>query len=150
MIRKNARIEGVKRYNEQEFEPKIVLEDRVSVQQNLHLTCANHILIRKNAAIAANVTITDIHHSYLDTTTPIEWQNIEVREVEIGEGSKIYNNAVILPGVCLGKNSVVAANSVVKSGVYPDYCVLAGNPARIIKQYNADTNRWEKPVQKNE
>jgi acetyltransferase-like isoleucine patch superfamily enzyme len=143
VIWKNARIEGVKQYNGQVFQPNIILEDYVSIQQNLHLTCANRIVIRKNAAIAANVTITDINHLHADINIPIESQNIVAGFVEIGEGSKVYNNAVILPGVHLGKNSVVAANSVVKSGVYPDYCILAGNPARIVRQYNTQSNSWE-------
>lgn len=143
VIWKNARIEGVVRYNEQLFTPRIVLEDYVSIQQNLHLTCANNIRIGKYSAIAANVTITDIDHPYQNIEKPIEHQDIVVQFIDIGEGCKIYNNAVILPGVTLGKNVVVAANSVVMKGLYPDFCVLAGIPAKIVKRYNPDSATWE-------
>lgn len=139
----NARIEGVKRYNDVCFSPEIIIEDGVSIQQNLHLTCANKVVIGKNTAIAANVTITDIHHPYTDISIPIEKQNIEVKEVIIGEECKINNGAVILPGVHIGKHVAIGANSVVNKDI-PDFCVVAGAPARIIKRYNPKSQQWEK------
>lgn len=139
----NARIQGIKQYNEVVFSPKIILEDNVSIQQNVHLTCANSVFIGKNTAIAANVTITDIHHPYTDITVPIEKQNIDVGFVHIGEDCKIYNNAVILPNVTIGKHVTIGANCVVNKDV-PDYCVVVGIPAKIIKRYDFDTQTWRK------
>lgn len=137
----HARIEGISVYQEKKYSPHIILKEGVTVQQNLHLTCANSIVIGERTAIAANVTITDIHHPYTDITIPIEYQELEVKYVEIGPDCKIYNNSVILPGTKLGKHTTVGANSVV-SGVFPDYCVIAGAPARIIKRYDGDSKRW--------
>lgn len=142
LICERARIEGVSNYEGFEFNPLIIFEDNVSIQQNIHLTCANSIIIKKHTAIAANVTITDIIHPYEDILVPIEKQPIICKKVEIGEECKIYNNAVILPGVILGKHCVVGANSVVKEGIYPDFSVLAGSPAKIIRQYK--NNSWER------
>jgi acetyltransferase-like isoleucine patch superfamily enzyme len=142
LISKNARIEGVSFYEGFSFSPSIILEDFVSIQQNLHLTCANNITIKKHTAIAANVTITDIIHPYEDILTPIEKQPIQCEMVEIGEECKIYNNVVILPGVILGKHCVVAANSVVRKGVYPQNSIIAGTPAKIISQFKV--NKWTK------
>jgi len=142
-VEKNCRIEGIKRYNDKYFTPKIILHDNVSIQQNLHLTCASRIEIGKNTAIAANVTITDIHHPYIDINVPIEKQDIEVKEVHIGEDCKIYNNTVILSGITIGKHVTIGANSVVTHDI-PDFCVVAGLPAKVIKQYNFKTNQWEK------
>ena len=135
LICERARIEGVSEYEQIKFTPKIVIEDNVSIQQNIHLTCANSIIIKKFTAIAANVSITDIIHPYLDIKTPIEKQPIEFKFVEIGENCKIYNNVVILPGVVLGNHCVVGANSVVKEGVYPSFSILVGSPAKIISAY---------------
>ncbi len=140
---KSARIEGVYRYNETIFTPSIVFEDCVTVQQNLHLTCAKKVVIGSNTAIAANVTITDIHHSYKDVKVPIEKQNIEVKEVRIGKDCKIYNNCVILPGCTIGNHVTIGANSVV-AGCIPSFSVAGGLPAKIIKRFNFETNRWEK------
>lgn len=142
LIHKNARIEGVSFYQGEHFNPVIILKDGVSIQQNIHLTCANKIVIMEMVAIGANVTITDINHPYDDVNIAIEDQKIKVSEVYIGKHSKLYNNCVILPGVKLGKHTVVGANSVVKSGTYPDYCVLVGSPAKIVKQYDNVIKTW--------
>lgn len=53
--------------------------------------------------------------------------------VEIGQGSRIFTNATIAPNVKIGNWSVVGANSLVLKDV-PDYCLVYGNPARIIKR----------------
>lgn len=141
-IFRNARIEAVTKYNEVVFNPIIKFEDNVSIQQNLHLTCANSIKIGKNTAIAANVSITDINHKYEDIYTPIDKQDIEVYTVEIGENCKLYNNVVILPNVKLGNHCVVGANSVVKAGIYNDYSVLVGIPAKVVKFYDKNLKHW--------
>lgn len=137
-----ARIEGVSLYEQFVFCPKIEIHDNVTIQQNIHLTCANSVIIKKNTAIAANVSITDIIHPYEDINKPIEKQPIIFKKVEIGEECKIYNNAVILPGVILGKHCVVGANSVVVEGFYPDFSIVVGAPAKIIKNYQ--NNKWSR------
>ena len=139
----HARIEGVSMYRGVVYNPRIVLNKGVSIQQNIHLTCANSIVIGENTAIAANVTITDIHHPYVDVEIPIEHQKLVVKSVEIGSDCKIYNNVVILPGTKLGKHVTVGANSVVY-GTFPDYCVVAGIPAQIIKRYDFKSRKWKK------
>jgi acetyltransferase-like isoleucine patch superfamily enzyme len=141
-IFKYARIEGVKSYLGIKYDPKIKISNNVFIQQNLHLTCANSIKIGENTAIAANVSISDINHPYKDITTPPELQQLEVSSVEIGSNCKIYNNVVILPGVKLGKHNVVGANSVVIPADYPDFCLIAGVPSKIIKTYDHEKNEW--------
>jgi acetyltransferase-like isoleucine patch superfamily enzyme len=143
MIWRNARIEAVSKYNRHSFNPSIVLDDGVSIQQNVHITCASKVYIGKETALAANVSITDINHPYKDINIAPEKQDIETEEVHIGPNCKLYNNVVILPGVRLGMHCVVGANSVVRKGDYPDYTILAGNPARIIKKYNFQEQKWE-------
>ena len=137
----HARIEGVKQYNGMSFCPQIEIGDNVSIEQNLHLTCANRISIGKNTAIAANVTITDIHHPYSDVNLPIERQDIKVKEVIIGEECKIYNNVVLLPGVHIGKHVTIGANSVVNKDI-PDYSVVVGIPAKVVKRYDLNNRKW--------
>ena len=139
----HARLEGVFKWNGQSFRPSIKFCEGSSVQQNLHLTCANSVVIGKNTAIAANVTISDINHPYTNVLVPIEQQMIEIKEVEIGEDCKIYNNAVILPGVHVGKHVTIGANSVVVCDI-PDYSVAVGNPARIIRKYDFGQKKWIK------
>jgi acetyltransferase-like isoleucine patch superfamily enzyme len=138
-----ARIEAVTSYEGISFTPSITLKDHVQIQQGIHLTCASKIEIGKHTAIGAFVTITDIHHPYQDIHRPIEMQPIETQSVSIGEECKIYNNAVILPGTTIGKHCTVGANSVVK-GIFPDYTVIVGSPARIVKRYSFEKCAWMK------
>ena len=139
----NARIEGIDRYNNIIYTPQIVIGDGVSIQQNIHLTCASSIIIGKNTAIAANVTITDIDHPYIDIDIPIERQDLIVKNVSIGEDCKIYNGAVILQGVKIGRHCVVGANSVVIKDI-PDFCVVVGAPAKIVRRYDFGCSTWRK------
>ena len=102
----NCRVEGVKKYNKQMYNPLIVLEDGVKIQQNCHITCANRIIIGQNTCVSAGVTITDINHRYQDADVAVEHQDLDVKFVIIGADCKIYNGAVILPGVTIGKHCV--------------------------------------------
>lgn len=140
----NARIEAVKVYNGVVFEPRILIGNHVTIEQNLHLTCASTVSIGDNSAIAANVSITDIIHQYEDILIPPEKQDIKACPTYIGVNCKIYNNAVILPGTRLGRHNIVAANAVVLKKDYPDYCVLAGSPAKIVKIFSLNLNKWIK------
>lgn len=140
---KNCRIELLDRYGRDHFTPELKIGDYTQIHQNAHITCANSIKIGSNVVITSNVTITDINHLYDDINIPINLQRIEVRPVSIGDQSYIYNNSVILPGVSIGKHCVVAANSLVTSDI-PDYCLVAGSPAKIVKSYNHNKKTWEK------
>jgi acetyltransferase-like isoleucine patch superfamily enzyme len=62
--------------------------------------------------------------------------------VEIGDGTRISENVCML-GARIGKNCVVGANSVVTSDI-PDYCIVVGVPAKIIKRYDFHLNKWIK------
>jgi len=136
-------MQGVERYNDDRFRPSIILGDNVSVQQDFYLTCASRIEIGQNTAIAAFVTITDIDHPYVDVELPIEKQNLVVKDVVIGPDCKIYNGAVITYGTQIGRHCVVGANSVVR-GQYPDFCVIVGNPSKVIKRYNQQKGVWQR------
>lgn len=59
----------------------------------------------------------------------------------IDSGSWIGANSIILPGVRIGKNSVIGANSIVSSDI-PDYCVAVGIPAKVIKRFDIIKKEW--------
>ena len=66
-----------------------------------------------------------------------------VKTTRIGENCFIGFGACIQAGTILGKQCIVGANAVVR-GSFPDYSVVVGAPARIVKQYDPITKRWEK------
>lgn len=122
----------------------IYFKDNISVGQNLHIVCyKDELIIGSNTTISANVFISNVDHEYKMLNKHILDQNFLYKKTIIGENCFIGYGAVIMPGTILGKQCIVGANSTVK-GHFPDYCVIAGSPAKIIKKYNSDTNEWEK------
>ena len=69
--------------------------------------------------LAQNVTVTGLNHNYQDADKRIDEQGVSTRPVTIEDDVWVGANAVILPGVTLGKHSVVAAGSVVSRSVPP-------------------------------
>ena len=121
----------------------ITIEDDVSIGQCLHVISALEVKIGKSSTLSANVFITDVDHEYETIDIHIMNQSLIKSATRIGRNCFIGYGAVIRAGTQLGAQCIVGANSVVK-GTFPDYCVIAGNPAKIIKQYNKDTQKWEK------
>ena len=101
------------------------------------------VTIGNDVRLAQNVIVTALNHNYQDISMPISEQGVNTEEVYIADETWLGANVVILPGMSVGKHCIVAAGSIVTRNV-PDYSVVAGNPARIIKQYNPETKKWEK------
>lgn len=92
------------------------------------------VMIGRDVLIADRVFISDADHRYDDPEIPIRCQGDEFSaEVSLGDGCWIGIGAVILPGVVIGRNAIVAANAVVTRSI-PDRSVAGGVPARIIAQ----------------
>lgn len=122
---------------------KISIGDNSVVGSNNVFSGQGGITIGKDVLFAPNVTLMSNNHGYSDISTPIWLQNNTNKEIKIGDDCWIGLNAIILSGVSIGKHCVIGAGSVVTKDV-PDFCVAAGNPAKIIKKYNFEKNIWEK------
>lgn len=99
----------------------------------IHCTVIGPVCIGNNVNLAQGITVTALNHNFEDTTQRIDEQGISTKPVVIGDDVWIGANAVILPGVTIGQHVVVAAGAVVTKDV-PDYSVVAGVPAKVIKQ----------------
>ncbi len=96
----------------------------------------NRIRIGRGTDIGSGCKIidTDFHPLPFSERFPKDQPNkVKTKPIKIGEGCFIGANSIILKGTTLGKNVVVGAGSVV-SGTFPDNVIIAGNPARIIKE----------------
>jgi len=117
------------------------IHDGSSIGNFNHIYATKKIIIHNNVLTADKVYISDNLHGYKNISIPILKQDIiQNNEVIIGEGSWIGESACIL-GSNIGKHCVVGANSVVTKDI-PDYCVVAGAPAKIIKRYSFDKSEW--------
>ena len=115
----------------------------VSIGQNFHVTAGGLLEIKSGVCISGNVCITSIDHQYEEIDKPILEQPHINSNTIIGEGCFIGYGVVIQAGTELGRQCVVGANSVVR-GVYPDYCVLVGGPAKVVKKFDTDQKKWVK------
>jgi acetyltransferase-like isoleucine patch superfamily enzyme len=104
--------------------------------------------IGNNIILAQHVVVSGLNHGYEDVNIPIRLQPCNTAEVIIEDDSWIGANVVITAGVTVGKHAIVAAGSVVTKDV-PSYSIVAGNPAKIIKQYNQFLQRWERTENSN-
>lgn len=123
---------------------EIIIQDDCSIAQNFHITSGkNPLIIGKKTTISGNVFITNIDHEYKKIDTHIMEQPMIYKKTEIGENCFIGFGASIQAGTVLGKQCIVGTNAVVR-GIYPDYSVIVGVPAKVVKQYNLANKIWEK------
>lgn len=99
----------------------------------IHNTIIGPVTIGSHVNLAQGITITALNHNFANTSTRIDQQGTSTNSIVIGDDVWIGANAVVLPGVTIGKHVVVAAGAVVTKNV-PDYCVVGGVPAKIIKK----------------
>ena len=123
-IASGVQLTAWKKYQEQSFTPEIVLGDNCSIGLGKNVRLGKKILITDNAHGASSIDLLDIAPNFrpLYSKGPVIIED----NVWIGEKSSI------MPGVHVGKGSIIAANSVVTKDV-PPYCVVAGVPAKVVK-----------------
>ena len=126
--------------------PDLSIGDNTNIEQNVHIVCHSRIRIGDDVSITGNCAIVDVTHPYTDVGNPVK-VGARIQDddsfVEIGDGTWIGYGSVILPNVRIGRSAVIGANSVVVHDI-PDYSVVAGSPAKLIKRFNPKTDAWDK------
>jgi acetyltransferase-like isoleucine patch superfamily enzyme len=124
--------------------PVLRIGDRCVIGRGSHIVAHYSIVIGDDVYAGPNVYITDQNHSYTDLEVPIGRQWPANTAVAVGAGSWLGAGAIVLPGAVIGEHVVVAAGSVVR-GKVPDRCVVAGVPARVVREY-VEGIGWERPL----
>lgn len=96
------------------------------VNENVRIVCSQYVEIGDEATIGPDVVIRDTDQHYISGKE-------NKKPIVIGKHVWIGQGAVILKGVKIGEGSVIATKSVVTHDI-PDHCLVAGNPARVIKE----------------
>lgn len=99
----------------------------------LHNTIIGPVDIGSHVNLAQGITVTALNHNFDDTEKRIDEQGVSTNPVTIEDDVWVGANAVILPGVTIGNHCVVAAGAVVTKDV-PPHSLVAGVPAKVIKQ----------------
>ena len=121
----------------------INIEKNVGIGQNTHIISGGKLSISEGTVIAPHVFINNFDNDYQSIGENVLSQKSIYKETIIGKNCFIGFGAVIQSGTVLGEQCIVGANSFV-SGVYPDYCVIAGNPAKVLKVYDKEKMKWVK------
>lgn len=140
-IRPGARIECITEFAGKQYTPHLSIGSGVNIEQNVHIVCANSLQIEDNVTISSSVFIADNSHQFGNRSDSILKIPLNTATTRIEKGGFIGAGAKIMPGVTLGKNVIVGANAVVTKSV-PDYSIVAGVPAKIIKKYDFEKNEW--------
>ena len=119
----------------------VIVGDRTRI--GLSNTLIGPVHVGDDVRLAQNVVLSGLNHNYKEIDSPIHKQGVSTKPIVVEDESWIGANVVIVPGVTIGKHSIVAAGSVVTKNV-PPYSVVAGNPARLLKQFDFNTKQWKK------
>lgn len=124
-------------YKGQFFSPSITIGNNCNVGAYNHISACNKIVIGDGLLTGRYVLINDNSHgglSYEETDIPPAQRPLTSKGgIIIGKNVWIGDKAAVLSGVNIGNNVIIAANAVVTKNV-PDNCMVAGVPAKIIKQ----------------
>ena len=142
-VRSNAWMSALSQENNKSDDVKLSIGESTYIGRNAHIVALKNIRIGKNVLIGDNVYIADNYHVFDRIDLPYKDQGIGFKsEVVVGDGSWVGENVCIISSK-IGKQCIVGANSLVIDDV-PDYTMVAGSPARIIKKFNHRSKIWQR------
>ena len=109
----------------------------------LRNTIIGPVSMGNNVNLGQNILVAGLNHNYQDPNKTMISQGVSTAIITIEDDVSIGANSIILAGITIGKHSFVAAGSIVNRNV-PPFSVVAGSPAKIVKQYNPQKKEWER------
>lgn len=118
-----------------DISPKIRIGDRSSL--GTRCVVQSNVIIGDDVMMGPDVKIFSKNHGFDSTEIPMNKQGGKSYRTIIGNDVWIGANVIILPGKKIGNHAILGAGSVITKDV-PDYAIVGGNPARVLKIRNAD------------
>jgi acetyltransferase-like isoleucine patch superfamily enzyme len=137
-------------YNNQKSKKSLIFGKNIQLNDYVHITAMNNVVIGDNVLMASKIYISDCSHGFysgeeMDSSPeqhPID-RSYNISEVIIEDNVWLGEFVSVLPGVTIGKGAIIGSNSVVTKDI-PANTIAVGSPARVIKKYNFETKKWEK------
>ncbi len=140
-IMRDARIQLIPYFKD--ATPYFEIGDNSHINRFCHIVATHKLTIGKGVGIGDCVMIADATHEFQDISKSYLYQPLKyLGEVSIGDETWV-GRCVTIQGCKIGRHCVIGSNAFVTKDI-PDYCVVVGSPARIIKRYNFETKQWEK------
>lgn len=121
----------------------VTIGNRVVMGQNVTISGSTSLIIGDDVLIAGGSYISDNNHGMNPLGKPYLHQPIESSPTEIGPGVWLGQGVSVLAGSNIGERSIIGSGSVV-TGTIPPFCIAAGVPARVLKQFCFNTNTWKR------
>ena len=111
--------------------PQLIIGNNVQINDYVHLSCAESVIIEDNVLIASKVYVSDLNHGNYSSLKNLEHscpdeivkdRKIFTKPVKICQNTWLGENVAVLSGVTIGKNSIIGANSVVSKNI-PENCI---------------------------
>lgn len=135
-------------------EKTLFIGENFQMNDYCHITAVEKVVIGNNVLLASKIYISDSSHgSYSgdarDSSPNLrpDKRKLYTQPVTIEDNVWIGESVSVLPGTTIGKGSIIGANSVVTKNIPPNV-IAVGAPAKPIKKYNFETQRWEKYINK--
>lgn len=130
----------------------LFIGENVQINDYVHITAMKKVMIGNNVLMASKIYISDCTHgSYSgdeNDSSPISIPSerpLFSLPVIIKDNVWLGESVSVLPGVTIGEGTIVGANSVVTKSL-PDFVIAVGTPAKPIKKFNFQSQKWEKYI----
>jgi acetyltransferase-like isoleucine patch superfamily enzyme len=127
----------------------LIFGENVEINDYVHIAVGEKIVIGDNVLIASKVFISDLNHGNYkgeNPDSPLSTPNsrkLSTNPIIIKDNVWIGEGVCIMPGVTIGYGSVIGALSVVTKDI-PDYSIAVGSPAKVVKEYDFESNNWKR------
>lgn len=143
----NVRLDA---YAPHSSQPVLFIGHHVQINDSVHIGAIEQVVIGDYVLIASRVFISDHNHGNYQVQDelsrpekPPADRPLSSSPVHIGNNVWIGEMVCILPGVSIGDGAIIGANSVVTKDI-PSNSIAAGNPARVIRVFDASTQTWKR------
>ena len=127
----------------------LIIGDDVQINDYVHIVSKEKVTIGNNVLMASKIFISDLNHGNYSSEIqdspdiPPNKRNLSTSPVIIEDNVWIGEFVSILPGVTIGFGTIIGANSVVSKSI-PPYVIAVGSPAKAIKKFNFESQKWER------
>ncbi len=143
-------LEAVVEHNTIYYNPQITIGENVSLSDCVHIAAINKITIGNGVLVGSKVLITDHNHGLYTgekadnpMTPPNKRLLNDMGQVVVEDNVFLGDGVIVMGGVYIGRGSIIAAGTLLKKGTkVPAACIVAGNPAKIIKQFDPSIGIW--------
>ena len=123
----------------------IIVKENSFINFGCFFSSGNKIEIKENCLIGPHCHFLGAGHDYSHPVTQsyVTSKTISYGEIIIGSNTWIGANVTIIGNISIGDGCIIAAGTILRNIDVPPFCLVAGNPAKIVKTYNRNNDKWE-------